>query len=190
MNRRAFVGALAAVLPLTAGCAGDTESGADRSPATTGTLTTGQSSTPTVSATEAPPSVSMDVAVTYRYGSGYTGRGETLDIDPSGRLTYIYDCGQLLTDTGDGGPREGALTRTEADRLERLVEATEPASWADHYDCDEPCPTDTPTPHVTLTVDGSTYETGVDPTAEIPDPLDELIGFLRAQAETFEESCR
>ncbi|WP_424016888.1 hypothetical protein ACOZ4N_13500 [Halorientalis pallida] len=185
MNRRAFVGALAVALPLTAGCAGDTDPDTDAPAADS--PSEGRAPTDT---TVRSPTAASDVAVTYRYGSGYTGWNEALSVAPDGRLTYTYDCGRLLTDTGETDRLEGRLTREQLARLERLVAAADPSSWARYYDCEGPCPTDVPVTRVTLTVDGTPHETGFDPTAEIPDPLDDLVAFLQAQADEFEQPCR
>lgn len=184
MDRRAFLGTLAGSALALSGCTSGNGAGADETTTTTegsdtrtGTPTPTATETPTPTDTPAP--TAADVSATLTVVAPMGSRRTRVSVS-DGQAVYIVDCGGGDDDDSPERRVEQTVGTETTSRLADLVAAAEPASWKEYYDCTGDCPTDLPSVRVTVTVDGTTYETGYYAGRQEPLPgtLPDIAGVL------------
>lgn len=182
MNRRTFVSCLAAAM--TAGCLS--------SGGTTTDTRTGQP------ATESPTTrTARDVSATYSLSSGWIGWEETISVDETRTVTYTESCAhrthetETATASRDERTQQATLTEERYERLRQLVTDADPESWQSNYRCQTACMSDPLTMSLTVTVDGTTYETEYysNSEADVPEEITDIADFLDEKRGKFDSIC-
>lgn len=177
MRRRALLSSLgAAAAAGVAGCLGADDAARESSSRST-TSTSGTSAT--AATTESVDPSEHTVAVTRRVDFGPTGLTRVLRAREGGELTVELTC-------PDGSEQSANATVSEAEWLafERRVLAADRGAFADRYECAGDCPSDSPPARVTFDVDGCVTEVLVEPNAEMPEALAEILDSLDGIAES------
>lgn len=114
------------------------------------------------------------------YGALSPIRRLTLRVE-KGRLEHVIKCrsGERRVATDD-------LSTEEYRETQRLVAGLDPASWKDRYPCTEMCATDDGMRSLSVTVDGTTYDTVVDPLRDPPAGIGRLRDHLEPYWERFD----
>ncbi len=157
MRRRAVLGALGGSVPVLGGC-----------------LTF---------SSDRPREELPDVTVTYRW-SGVSSSVAAVAVRASrDELRFRVSCRE---GQGDGYAETASVDDGEYVALQRLVVRSEPASWPARLDCRNTCGTDDGRIGLKATVDGTVHETDLDPMADLPSRIDDLVERMRTFENRFD----